>query len=125
VKVLLDSHALLWAVIDDPRLSRRAREVINDAATDVFVSTASYYELVFKARRGRLVSAALRVAEEVAGADFAEMDVAKAHLLTAAGLEWAHGDPWDRILAAQALMENCVFVSVDEVFDDIALERLW
>ena len=125
MKCLLDSHALLWAVADSPRLSSRARDLILDAENDVPVSAASYYELIFKARRGRLGAAALGLPEDVAKSNFDELDISKAHLLAAAAFNWSHGDPWDRIIAAQAMIEDCVLVSADEIFDDIGLQRTW
>jgi PIN domain nuclease of toxin-antitoxin system len=125
VKLLLDSHALLWALSDDRRLSVKARNAILVASSEILVSVASYYELIFKAHRGRLGAAAKSLPDDVARTDFRELEISKAHLLAAATLDWSHGDPWDRILAAQALSERCLLVSVDEVFDESGVERLW
>ncbi len=125
MRLLLDSHAVYWWMTGSPRLSATARDLILDPANAVLVSAVSIYEIELKARRRRVdlppqeLRAALRrnAVEEVA--------VTHDHAEYAAHLEWAHRDPWDRLLAAQALLESCVLVSVDKVFDDTPTDRRW
>ena len=125
MRLLLDSHAVLWWLTDSNRLSRKAAEAIADRANSVLVSAASCYELHYKASRGRLAvqSQALDTALDASG--FESLAISSLHATEAGRLGWAHGDPWDRILAAQARLENCALVSLDEAFDKIGLERLW
>lgn len=125
MRLLLDSHALFWTLSDDRRLSTRARSAILDDANDVYYSAASLYELVFKAARGRMPQAALVLPESVAAAGFAELGIASGHLIHAARLDWQHGDPWDRILLAQATLEDMTLVSADVAFDAVSAARFW
>jgi PIN domain nuclease of toxin-antitoxin system len=125
VRCLLDSHTLFWAVADRPRLAQKARSALLDPANEIFVSTLSYYQLGFKAGRGRLSALAAGIAIDVENSDLIEIDIGKRHLIAAASFDWKHGDPWDRILAAQALLEDCAIVSADKVFDEIGVERIW
>ena len=125
MKLLLDSHAVYWWMTGSPRLSDAGRKPIVDKANVLLVSAVSIYELELKAGRRRVdlppqeLRAALRrnAVEEPAithdHAEYAEL------------LEWDHWDPWDRLLAAQARLENCAFLSVDTVFDSIAVDRRW
>ena len=125
MRLLLDSHAFFWALTDDSRLSHVASDFILGAENVVFFSPVSLYELVFKARRGRMPEAALRLPEAARAAGFEEMGLTSAHLLHAANLDWDHGDPWDRILLAQASLEDTHLVSADTVFDARTERRVW
>ena len=125
MKLLLDSHAVYWWMTGSPRLSDAGRKLIVDKANVLLVSAVSMYELELKAGRRRVdlppqeLRAALRrnAVEETA--------ITHDHAEYAALLEWDHWDPWDRLLAAQARLENCAFLSVDTVFDSIAVDRRW
>ena len=124
-RLLLDSHTLFWALRDGPELSGGAREMILDDATDVFVSSVSFYELMFKARRRRLDTAMLRVDEATKAAGFAIRSPREHDWRAAARYDWSHGDPFDRLLLAQAEGENMALVSKDVVFDEVTDIRLW
>jgi len=125
VRLLLDSHALYWWVAGSGRLSATARGLIVDRANVVIVSAVSIYEIAWKARRGRvaLPSQELRAALRRNGVD--DLAITHDHADYAAQLDWDHRDPWDRLLAAQARLENCSLVSVDAVFDAIGVDRTW
>ena len=125
MRLLLDSHAVYWWMTGSGRLSASALDLILDDANAVLVSAVSIYEIELKAGRKRvdlppqeLRAALMRNAVE-------ELAVTHDHAEYAAHLDWAHRDPWDRLLAAQALLENCALLSVDRVFDDIPVERRW
>lgn len=122
---LLDSHILYWALRDLPELPAKAREIIQAPENDLLVSSISFYELMFKAKRGRIHTSMLFAPEASRRAGFSILDVSETHFKQAAVLDWIHGDPFDRILAAQAIAENCSLVSVDEAFDAIDLQRVW
>ena len=125
MKLLLDSHSLLWWLLDDPRLSQIARTAIADEQNQALASVVSFYELRFKAGRGRLPinSESLDAALHASG--FEVLPVTLRHAVRAGQLDWDHGDPWDRLLAAQAQWEQAAFVSVDKVFDEIEINRMW
>lgn len=125
MQLLLDSHALFWALADDRSLSGQARALILDSDNDVFFSPVSLYELVFKARRGRMPLAALQLPEAARASGFDEIGLTSQHLVYAAQLDWDHGDPWDRILLAQATLENMNLISLDKVFDEKTEKRIW
>lgn len=125
MRLLLDSHALLWAIADSPRLSDKARALILDDDNEVFYSPVSLYEITFKASRGRMPPAATYLAEAVRSSGFDELALTSLHLVHAARLDWDHGDPWDRILLAQAGMEDMDLISFDRVFDRQTGRRYW
>jgi PIN domain nuclease of toxin-antitoxin system len=125
MRLLLDSHALYWAATEDKRLSKKAAAFILDDENDVFYSPLSFYEIMFKAGRGRIPASALRLPMAVESAFYQELSVTTSHLTRAATIEWRHGDPWDRILYAQALIEDMHLVSADRVFDEVTDRRIW
>ena len=128
-RLLLDSHAFLWFVNDDPRLSRTAREAIEDARNDVLFSVVSVWELSIKARLGRLALKPSVVGffeSQARKNDFTLLPIELRHLAPVSTLPLHHGDPFDRLLIAQALVEGLPLVSGDAAFDAYAeLERLW
>ncbi len=125
MKLLLDSHAAYWWMAGDKRLSKSARSLIFDQSNDVLVSAVSIYEIELKARRRRVVlpPQELRAALRRNAVD--ELAITHDHAEYAAHLDWDHRDPWDRLLAAQTRLESCALVSLDRVFDDIAIDRRW
>ena len=125
MRLLLDSHAVYWWLAGSARLSDRARGLIVDRGNGVLVSAVSIYELEWKARRGRIAlpSQELRAALRRNAVD--DLAVTHDHAAYAARLDWDHRDPWDRLLAAQARLENCSLVSVDAIFDAIGVDRQW
>ena len=125
MRLLLDSHVLWWAIRGLPRLSDKAQTRILDDENDVFYSPASLYEIVFKASRGRMPLAAVHLPEAVRFSGFHELALTSLHLVQAARLDWDHGDPWDRILLAQARLEDMDLISADTAFDSQTARRLW
>lgn len=128
MRLLLDTHALLWWLLGDPRLPVHAREAIGDEANTVYVSAASAWEVATKVRIGKLVGAeslaqdfALRIEEE----GFLPLPVSVEHAQRAGSLAGSHRDPFDRMLVAQAQAENLILVSNEEVFDQYGVTRLW
>ncbi len=127
--LLLDTHAYVWAVTAPQRLSADARAAIEDATTTVLVSAASAWEMAIKLRSGRWPEAEplLRAHDQLCdrlGAEHRAMTSSDA--ITAGGLGWDHRDPFDRMLAAQALRSQSTLVTRDPVFGDLAgLEVRW
>lgn len=116
MKVLLDTHAFLWWVSDDPRLSRRARRIIADSSNQVFFSAASAWEIAIKTALGRLMVASdpqQFVAEQMRMNGFEPLPIDLRHALHVGSLPPHHGDPFDRMLIAQAAIEECTILSAD------------
>lgn len=128
MRLLLDTHAFIWWVAGNPSLSFRARTAIADAANDVFVSSASAWEISTKHRLGKLPLArelAINVEAYVEDQGFFPLDVTMLHGQAAGSLPGIHRDPFDRMLIAQAIAEKLILVSNEELFDEYAVQRLW
>ena len=128
MRVLLDTHAFLWWLDGDRRMSKRARAVVGRAGNEVFVSAASAWEIATKCRLGKLAGA-VEVAADIAGAVtgqlFLPLSVNLSHAQLAGQLTTTHRDPFDRMLAAQAMIEALPIVSNDEALDLFGITRLW
>jgi PIN domain nuclease of toxin-antitoxin system len=110
LRLLLDSHALVWANADPAELTSTSREAIEDPANDVLVSSASMWELAIKVAMGKLVvDVPLR---DLVG-EYEELPITHAHAIAAAALPEHHRDPFDRMLVAQALAEGLTIVTRD------------
>ena len=128
MRVLLDTHAFLWWLDGDRRLSRLARRAIADESNTVLISAASAWEISTKARLGKLpgaVEVAADVSACIASQTFDSLDITVLHAQRAGRLPGAHRDPFDRILAAQSQIEDLPIVSNDEIFDAYAVTRVW
>ena len=125
MRLLLDSHAVYWWMTGSPRLSANARQLILDSDNAVLVSAVSIYEIELKAGRRRVSLPPQELRAALRRNTVEELAITHDHAEYAAQLEWTHRDPWDRLLAAQTLLENCVLVSVDKVFDATAVVRRW
>lgn len=128
LKLLLDTHALLWWFTNDNRLSARARKAIAEEKNEIYVSAASAWEIATKQRLGKLdevPEASARYAELVAADGFIHLPITYVHSLRAGGLEVAHRDPFDRMLAAQSELETLVVVTRDPVFEQFGCKVLW
>lgn len=113
MKLLLDTHALLWWLADDPRIGARARALIADPANEVLVSVVSLWEIVVKLRLGKLQADFAEIALAVQEDGFGPLGIGLSHLLTLQGLPAHHRDPFDHLLMAQAITEGATFVSDD------------
>jgi PIN domain nuclease of toxin-antitoxin system len=126
MRVLLDTHAFLWWVEDDPRLSLAARKAITDA-TEGLLSIASCWELAIKVSRGRLALSKPieRLAEVLGGSEFQLLPIDLDDVARVATLPPHHRDPFDRMLIAQALGDGLTIVSADPVFKKYGVKRVW
>jgi PIN domain nuclease of toxin-antitoxin system len=126
--LLLDTHAFLWWVDGSPRLPKRARAAIGRPGEQVIVSLASCWEMAIKVSLGRLkLSAPLDrfVAEHMAASGFQPLALTLTHVARVATLPFHHRDPFDRLLAAQALDESMEIVSADRIFTRYDIKRIW
>jgi PIN domain nuclease of toxin-antitoxin system len=128
VRVLLDTHTLLWWLDGDRRLSRRARNLIGADDNSVLVSAASAWEISTKVRLGKLPGA-IDVAAELPAVlrqqNFEPLPITIVHALRAGNLPGPHRDPFDRMLIAQAQDEDLALVSNERVFDVYGVRRVW
>lgn len=128
MKYILDTHALLWWWTDDPALSPRVRDLIYDETNEFLVSAASAWEIATKYRLGKLEighEAVARFDELVTLDGFSHLAVSYLHALRAGGLLSEHRDPFDRMLAAQSLIENVPLISCDKAFGVLRTETIW
>jgi PIN domain nuclease of toxin-antitoxin system len=128
VRLLLDTHTLLWAMRNNPRLSPNAQAAISNLGNEGYVSVISVWEAAIKYRNGKLAEAAPLVhnPERVLSAmRFTALPLQLEHARLAGSLVSPHKDPFDRMLAAQSLLEGLTLVSNDAVFDSMLVTRLW
>jgi PIN domain nuclease of toxin-antitoxin system len=128
VRLLLDTHALLWWLTKNPSLPLSAQNLLKNQDHTVLVSAASMWEIATKARLGKL-DVAIEVVENfpiyLAKEQFESISVTVAHAIRAGLLPGPHKDPFDRMLIAQALAENVPIVSNDQALDGYGARRLW
>ncbi|KOR32404.1 twitching motility protein PilT [Achromatium sp. WMS3] len=128
MELLLDTHALLWWLDGDERLSFKARSLIADETNRVWVSAASAWEIATKVRIGKLPGAkevAERFIEVMTEQKFALLSISAQHAQTAGLFTWKHRDPFDRILIAQSQIEKIPLVSNETLFDKFGIQRIW
>jgi PIN domain nuclease of toxin-antitoxin system len=129
VRVLLDTHALIWALVEPHRLSAAARELIEDKSHELVVSSASAWEIGTKFRLGRLpglVHVVESYDERVADLGATTLSIAPKHAMYAGRLDWEHGDPFDRILAAQSAIEALPLVTRDPSLRSLtSIQTIW
>lgn len=123
MKVLLDTHILLWWLADDRRLPAQAAATIADVDNEVVVSAASTWEISIKQAAGRL-DAPDDLLDALAANDFGTLAITTEHAIAAGRLPAHHADPFDRMLVAQAQIEGLTLVSVDGRFSEYEVELL-
>ena len=128
MRLLLDTHTLLWFAESDPQLSRASTAYLVDPANDLFLSPASYWELAFKVGLGkyrltRPLADYMNDAIGLYGLTVVPITVAHAAILTT--LPHHHRDPFDRLLIAQAMAEGLTVIGADAAFDAYPIIRVW
>ena len=128
MRVLLDPHALYWYIEGDSQLSATACTLIQDASNEVLISPASYWEIAIKISLGkwhlnRPYEDFIAIGLKDYG--FLILPILPAHTARLIGMPFHHKDPFDRLLAAQALAEEMPLVSADTAFDDYGVTRWW
>ena len=128
MRALLDTHAFLWWIDDDARLSAPARGVIADGENQILLSVVSVWEILVKAGLGRLVieePVAERVSEQIEANAFEVLPIHLRHALRLTDLPSLHRDPFDRMLVAQALEEGLTVISGDRALSDYPIRLVW
>lgn len=124
--VLLDTHAFLWWCADSPELSKKARKAM--AAGDCFVSLASFWEIAIKISLNKLRLPGIvdrYLADQMQLNGFEQLEISFRQIMRCATLERHHGDPFDRLLVAQAREESLPIMSRDPAFDRYGIQRIW
>jgi PIN domain nuclease of toxin-antitoxin system len=124
---LLDTHILIWSMVEPNRLSRRARQAIENPKNRVLISAAVAWELAIKVKAGKFSPAPIidRLERLLEQAAFLELPITIEHATCAGSLALHHRDPFDRLLVAQALSLRIPVVSADAILDQYGVERLW
>ena len=128
MRLLLDSHAVIWAVDDPSKLSRPAVAALEDPANELLLSAGTVWEIGIKVGLNKLsLSMPYRqwMNKAIADLGLTLLPITVEYADVQAGLPRHHGDPFDRLLAAQAQVENVSLVSADAVFDQYGVNRIW
>ena len=127
--LLLDTHALLWVLLDPERIPAETLATVRAPETTVYVSAASAWEIATKHRLGKLAGAAAVVSgyrEHLARLRAQELPITGHHALTAGTLQWSHRDPFDRVIVAQAVLESLPVVTSDAALVEFpAIRTVW
>ena len=126
--MLLDTHAFLWFVLNDPRLSANAAAAIADPENDVDISPATYWEIAIKISLGKYsLEEPLDafIEHELAANQFRILPIEPRHVAPLISMPYHRRDPFDRLLVAQCKVENVPIVSADQAFDAYGVQRLW
>lgn len=112
MRVLLDTHILLWTLSDDPRLSSKARKLIENAA-EIYVSAATFWEMAIKVGLGKLKVDLDDIREYCLESGFVELPITSEHAIAVKDLEHHHKDPFDRLIVAAAISEPMRLITAD------------
>lgn len=127
MRLLLDTHTLIWW-LENRALTKAAKDAIGDSGNEVWVSVVSAYEISFKVTRGKLPSCAPLIpkfSKTLLVEGFRHLEATTRHGIEAGRLPLIHRDPWDRLLAAQAIVEDLAIVSNDEKLSALGARRVW
>ena len=126
--ILLDTHTFLWWITDDRQLSASARDFIRDKNNDLLLSSASAWEIAIKTSLGKLPlpeSPEVFIPRHMRINQFRPLPISVDHALAVSALPHHHRDPFDRLLVAQAQMENIPLLSADPILRSYAVQILW
>ena len=128
MRILLDSHAFLWFVLRKPQLSRTADALISDPTNEILVSPATYWEIAIKVGKNKLdlmTSHDDFMRQGIEGNDFTILPIETRHTSLLTKMIPYHSDPFDRLIIAQAIVEQVPVLSIDAAFDPYGVTRLW
>ena len=127
MRLLLDTHTLIWFDAEPERLSDRSRSMLTDDNNDLFLSIASIWEMQVKLQTGRLMlrlPLSLLIDEQIKNAGLTILSIEPRHVYQLQTLPDVHRDPFDRIMIAQAIVENLLFVSKDLVLGEYPVQQV-
>jgi PIN domain nuclease of toxin-antitoxin system len=115
-RILVDTHIFLWQFFDDPKLSRKMRDVIDDQKLQLLLSDVSIWEIAIKVRLGKLPFAMRDIEAEIKRCGYEPLRIERAHVVAVATLKHHHNDPFDHLLIAQAMVERTPVLTADAHF---------
>jgi len=128
MKYLLDTHAFLWFVTDDNRLSSKAKSIIQDSSNEIYFSAASAWEISIKTKLGRLKlgrNLESFIIEQLTENSFGPLAITVSHSLYTEKLPQIHKDPFDRIMISQTKVENMVLITRDKEIREYKVSTVW
>lgn len=128
MRLLLDTHAFLWFILADARLSSKARTLIEDGTNEILLSAASHWEIAVKVCVGKLILAepfSVLIPREIRQNNLRLLPIELTHTAMVCTLPLHHRDPFDRLLIAQAVVEQVPLLSADSTLDAYPITRLW
>ncbi len=130
MRVLLDTHTLVWAIREPAKLTIRVRTLLEDETITILYSPVSLFEMSIKYRLGKWNEVADFVSDQtgdvmIASIDAIELPILSSHARLAGTLPTDHKDPFDRLLAAQAMLEQVILLSADSLMDGFGVQRIW
>jgi PIN domain nuclease of toxin-antitoxin system len=127
MRLLLDTHVILWYLTDDERLPSKVKNEITKIENVCFVSIASFWEISIKHSIGKLKLKAnlTSVLDMISNSGFSVLPITSNHIIKSAELKFHHRDPFDRLLIAQAISEELTFISKDQEFAKYEVPLLW
>ncbi len=128
MRILIDSHVYVWAVLDNPRLSAHASRILRSDEHELFFSLASLWELSIKIRCGKLRTLTSSIAflhDSLAANNISVLTIRYEDLLALEHLDYIHGDPFDRILIAQAIANNLKLLTADAIMRQYPVTTVW
>ena len=128
MKYLLDTHAFLWWVADDPQLSSTAKEIIADPDNKIYFSIVSAWEIIIKSGTGNLSlpePPEMYIPSRLISNQFETLSILLNHILQISRLETFHKDPFDRLLIAQSLIEDLPLISIDTLITKYPVKTIW
>ncbi|MDZ8108823.1 MAG: type II toxin-antitoxin system VapC family toxin [Nostoc sp. DedQUE12a] len=128
MRALLDTHAFIWWVTNNPQLSANARNAIADSGNTLFLSVVSAWEIIIKNKLGKLTlpePVEQYIPSRLAINRFESLPIQMSHVLQVASLPDIHRDPFDRILIAQSQVENLPIVTIDQQITQYFVQTIW
>ncbi|MDM8568508.1 type II toxin-antitoxin system VapC family toxin [Thiotrichales bacterium HSG1] len=128
MRLLLDTHAFLWFINGDKKLSQQSRLLIQETDNEILISVATLWEIAIKTSQKKLELSQpfdILIPRELANNKFTQLPIVVNHLIQLGNLPFHHRDPFDRILIAQSQFEQVPLISRDSEFDNYELERIW
>jgi PIN domain nuclease of toxin-antitoxin system len=128
MRLLLDTHIFIWYILDIQRLTAKVRALIDDEDNEIILSTASAWEMAIKQSTGKLsfgMPFEMFITQQISLNKFNLLDIKIKHLTVVSTLLFHHRDPFDRLLIAQAMVEQIPILSADSAFDAYPIQRLW
>jgi PIN domain nuclease of toxin-antitoxin system len=128
LRALLDTHVFLWWLVDDPQLPQNVRDIISDGSNDMYFSAAGCWEIAVKARLGKMTlpdKPDVFIADQLALNGIQSLPIQSSHALHVFNLPALHRDPFDRILVAQAQLENMPIITADPLIALYQVQLVW